>query len=254
MCFIGHGSFGIIGKPIWSNYFAVFGVSQDLSFQLMPYLGFIDIFFGILLLFYPIRAVIIWLIVWGAATALLRPLSGEPFPEFIERAGNFGTPLALLLLSGVTNIKNLFTPVKPNVHLDVKALNRLMICLRFAVFFLFLGHGCLNLIGKSSLLKQYAALGFEDTAKTAGIIGLFEIIGGLSILVRPLRSVIFFFFIWKMASELLYQHYELFEFVERGGSYGVLLALWFALELIPVFRKNNMVTLTGTFLLNRKQV
>ncbi len=26
MCFIGHGSFGIIKKAIWSNYFGVFGI------------------------------------------------------------------------------------------------------------------------------------------------------------------------------------------------------------------------------------
>jgi hypothetical protein len=32
-----------------------------------------------------------------------------------------------------------------------------------------------------------------------------------------------------MASELFYPHYEFFEWVERGGSYGTMLALWFAL-------------------------
>jgi len=26
---------------------------------------------------------------------------------------------------------------------------------------------------------------------------------------------------------LFYPHYEIFEWIERGGSYGVLLALWF---------------------------
>ena len=40
MCFIGHGSFGIITKPIWCNYFAVFGVGHDLSYQLMPLVEF----------------------------------------------------------------------------------------------------------------------------------------------------------------------------------------------------------------------
>ncbi|MGQ0642327.1 MAG: hypothetical protein ACT4P6_16390 [Gemmatimonadaceae bacterium] len=39
--------------------------------------------------------------VWGLWTALLRPLSGEPFFDTIERAGNYGVPLALLLLSGL---------------------------------------------------------------------------------------------------------------------------------------------------------
>jgi hypothetical protein len=50
------------------------------------------------------------------------------------------------------------------------------------------------------------------------------------VLIRPFRPMILAFLIWKMASELFYPHYELFEWVERGGSYGVLLALWFALD------------------------
>ena len=100
MCFIGHGTFGIITKPIWCNYFAVFGIGHDLAYHLMPVLGTIDILLGLSLLFYPTRAVLGWLVIWGAVTALLRPLSGEPFGEFIERAGNYGAPLALLLLSG----------------------------------------------------------------------------------------------------------------------------------------------------------
>ena len=254
MCFIGHGSFGIIGKTIWSDYFSVFGIGHDLSFRLMPYVGGMDIVLGIILLFYPIRAILLWLVVWGAITAFLRPLSGEPFYEFIERAGNFGAPLALLFCSSATTIQNLFKPVKSNIKLDVKSLNRLMICLRLAVFFLFIGHGCLNLIEKDSLLKEYMSLGFVNPGKTAEVIGLLEIIGGLSILIRPLRIVVFSFFIWKMLSELFYPQYELFEFVERGGSYGVLLALWFALQLIPVFKKNKMVRITPAYLLNNRPV
>ena len=71
---------------------------------------------GIIILFYPLRAIIMWLVIWGAITALLRPLSGEPFAEFIERAGNFGAPLALIILSGsIFTFKKMVTPLKP-VH------------------------------------------------------------------------------------------------------------------------------------------
>src|ERR1700733_1922353 len=87
MCFIGHGAFGIITKPIWFNYFAVFGIGHDLAYHLMPVLGTVDILLGLSLLFYPTRAVLAWLVGWGAVTALLRPLSGESVGEFIERAG-----------------------------------------------------------------------------------------------------------------------------------------------------------------------
>src|SRR5471030_1914855 len=97
MCFIGHGSFGIITKQIWCNYFAVFGIGHDMSYHLMPLLGIVDILMGISLLLYPTRAILTWLVIWGTITALLRPLSGEPFFETIERAGNYGVPLALLI-------------------------------------------------------------------------------------------------------------------------------------------------------------
>jgi hypothetical protein len=231
MCFIGHGVFGIITKPIWCNYFAVFGVGHDLAYRLMPLLGSFDILMGILMLIYPIRAIPIWLVIWGTATASLRPLSGEPLGELFERAGNFGAPLALLILSGTVekNISNIFTRLNPNVDVNAKTFSRVLNCLKIIIFLLLASHGWLNLIEKKSLLNQYTALGFSNADKTALTIGLCEIIAAFAVLIRPYRPLIFAIFIWKMTSELFYPHYELFEWIERGGSYGVLLALWFAL-------------------------
>src|SRR5664279_29317 len=113
MCFIGHGAFGIITKPVWCNYFAVFGIGHEMAYRLMPMLGSFDILLGIIILVYPIRAIPVWLVIWGFVTALLRPLSGEPFAELIERAGNFGAPLILLMLSGSNgrNFRNIPIPV-----------------------------------------------------------------------------------------------------------------------------------------------
>jgi len=255
MCFIGHGTFGILMKPIWSNYFGVFGIGHDLSYRLMPILGTIDIMMGLILLFYPLRALLTWLIIWGIVTALLRPLSGEPFGEFVERAGNFGAPLALIILSGgfSKSIKHLFTPVNPNIQVDAKTLARLKICLQSVIFLLFLGHGWLNLIEKQSLVDQYRSLGFINPATTAQIIGLGEIIGALTVLIRPMRSIVLALFIWKITSELFYPHYELFEFIERGGSYGTLLALWFVLEAAPSFRKTTDYSRTKPILVNDNQ-
>ncbi|MEO8111777.1 MAG: hypothetical protein ABI594_17150 [Ginsengibacter sp.] len=253
MCFIGHGSFGIITKEVWTNYFSVFGISHDLSFQLMPYVGTIDILFGLIILFYPVRAVLLWLVAWGAVTALLRPLSGEPFAEFIERAGNFGAPLALLLLSGpIINIRTLFKPVTANVQLNADTLHKVISCLRIVVFLLLLGHGGLNLMEKKNIVNQYTSLGFSNGTATAQLVGLFEIIGAFAILIRPFRSLVLIFFIWKAGSELFYPHYEVFEWVERGGSYGALLALWFALDLVPVFTKNTLAESRNNFSLNLK--
>jgi hypothetical protein len=100
MCFIGHGAFGILTKAIWCNYFALFGINKPTAYLLMPVLGMVDILLGLILLIKPIRAIAVWLVIWSIITALCRPLSGEPFAEFIERAGNYGAPLCLLLLAG----------------------------------------------------------------------------------------------------------------------------------------------------------
>src|SRR5277367_5737665 len=169
MCFLGHGAFGIITKPVWCNYFAVFGISHDLAYRLMPLVGSFDILMGIAILVYPIRAIPMWLVLWGMVTASLRPLSGEPFAELIERAGNFGAPLALLILSGGVgkNFKNIFGPLNANPDIDSKTYNRVLICLRIIIFLLLAGHGWLNIIGKKALLNQYTVLGFSNAAKIA---------------------------------------------------------------------------------------
>jgi len=49
-----------------------------------------------------------------------------------------------------------------------------------------------------------------------------------------------------MASELFYPTYELFEWVERGGSYGVLLVLWFVLKERPYLSPLGKYFSTGS--------
>jgi uncharacterized membrane protein HdeD (DUF308 family) len=236
MCFIGHGAFGIVGKPIWCNYFALFGIEKATAYQLMPIVGSVDILLGIILLFKPIRAIAVWLLIWGTVTALCRPISGEPLAEFIERAGNFGAPLCLLLLSGGIrfNFAWLFSTIHPSEPVDEKSLANVKTALRFIVFLLLAGHGWLNLIQKPGLINQYTALGFSNPANISILAGIFEIMAAIAVLVRPVRLLIVVFLVWKMGSELFYPHFELFEWIERGGSYGSLLALWFCLKPMPL--------------------
>jgi hypothetical protein len=159
-------------------------------------------------------------------TALLRPFSGEPFGEFIERAGNFGAPLALLLLAGFRDWRSRMDDYpKPGAT----AFARVILCLRVVVFLVLLGHGWLNWIEKKGLLAQYAALGFPHPVNTAHIVGLFEMIAALAILIRPARPLLLALLVWKIGTELFYPRYELFELIERAGSFGSLLALWLAL-------------------------
>lgn len=230
MCFIGHGAFGIITKQVWCNYFSVFGIGHDMAYQLMPLLGAVDILLGISLLIYPIRAILLWLVLWGTITASLRPMSGEPFAEFIERAGNYGVPLAFLIWSGHSkSIKGWFVLVSPAAFAEARTLAGGINCLRLVVFLFLLGHGWLNLIGKNGLINQYSSLGFSNPIQTAYTVGVFEIMASIMVLIRPVRPILLVLLIWKMGSELFYPHWELFEWIERGGSYGAILSLWYML-------------------------
>ena len=99
--FIGHGAFGIITKAAWVPYFGVVGIPESWAYRLMPVVGSVDIFLGFLVLVRPVRAALLYMSIWGLWTALLRPLSGEPFWETIERAPNYLVPFALLYLRGL---------------------------------------------------------------------------------------------------------------------------------------------------------
>lgn len=240
MCFIGHGVFGIITKQVWCNYFAVFGIGHDMAYHLMPLLGIVDILMGISLLIYPTRAILLWLIIWGTITALLRPLSGEPFAEFIERAGNYGVPLAFLILCGNSkSIKGWFVKVGPVGFTEIKTAASVSNCLRVVVFLLLLGHGWLNLLEKNGLINQYSSLGFSNPVQTAYTVGMFEIMASIIVLIRPVRLILLVLLIWKMGSEFFYPHWELFEWIERGGSYGAILSLWYMLPRTSVQIQSN---------------
>ncbi len=231
MCLIGHGAFGIITKSVWCNYLAVFGIGQDKAYQLMPLIGSADILMGLSLLIYPVRAVALWLVIWGLATASMRPLSGEPFAELLERAGNFGAPLALLILCPPERgFRTWFKKIQSPGSISGENLKRVILCLRVTGFLLLAGHGWLNLMGKKGLLVQYESLGFNDAQEASIIAGTIEIAAALVIAIRPLRLLIMLFLIWKMGTELFYPQWGIFEWIERGGSYGTLLALWFALK------------------------
>ena len=99
--FIGHGIFAIQGKKDWIGWFSNFGISDmETATQLLFIIGLIDIALAILILIKPIRLALLWMILWGFWTALLRPIVGMPIWDFVERWANWGAPLALLFLTG----------------------------------------------------------------------------------------------------------------------------------------------------------
>ncbi|HLG25182.1 MAG TPA: hypothetical protein VI588_00090 [Candidatus Gracilibacteria bacterium] len=108
--FLGHGVFGLQGKEQWVGWMVqLLGVSHEMGVQLLFFVGLLDILVALIVLVYPVRAVLLWATLWGFWTALLRPIVGEPVWDFIERFANWGAPLALLLLQGwPKNLKDWF--------------------------------------------------------------------------------------------------------------------------------------------------
>ncbi len=105
--FIGHGIVALGINQKWIPLLTCFGFSESQAITLMPYIGIADIIVAFMVLFYPIRAVVGWAILWAFMTALSRPISGEAFIEFVERSANWCLPLALLIILGMpTNFKS----------------------------------------------------------------------------------------------------------------------------------------------------
>ncbi|OGM12925.1 hypothetical protein A3D84_06055 [Candidatus Woesebacteria bacterium RIFCSPHIGHO2_02_FULL_42_20] len=99
--FIGHGVFGLQAKQSWIPYLTSVGVSTDTAVILLPLIGALDITLGILVLIRPFRIALLWMTFWAFATALIRPIAGEPIWDFVERFANIGAPMALLYLRGI---------------------------------------------------------------------------------------------------------------------------------------------------------
>jgi hypothetical protein len=92
--------------------FTLFGIPEAWAWRLMPVVGSVDIVLGTLTLLAPTRAALLYMTVWGLFTALLRPLAGEWWWEFFERAYNFGVPgLMLWVHSAGTTGNTWFTVI-----------------------------------------------------------------------------------------------------------------------------------------------
>ena len=228
MCFVGHGAFGIITKDAWVPYFVVAGISRHTAFQLMPVVGAVDIAVGCSMLLRPRPATAYWMVVWAVWTALLRPLSGEPGWEAIERAGNYGVPatLALLMMEprafGDTFRAVRFRMTQPGTLAAARW------TLTFTVALLMIGHGALGVIGKHGITTNFASIFPADVAPAMTVYGgWFEIALGGLVLLRPTPPLLLFVCAWKLATESLFMvaGAPIWEVVERGGSYAAPVAL-----------------------------
>ncbi|MAG11800.1 MAG: hypothetical protein CMI52_03260 [Parcubacteria group bacterium] len=105
--FIGHGVFALQGKEQWVGWIQqMLSVDLAQATQLLTYIGYMDILVALIVLLKPIRAVVLWAALWGLWTALIRPLTGGDWWDFVERWANWGAPLALLYLMGMPSKLN----------------------------------------------------------------------------------------------------------------------------------------------------
>ena len=227
--YIGHGAFGIIGKASWLPYFNLTGFSDSQGWELMPVVGTMDILFGILILVWPMRAVMLHLSVWGVATAMFRPLTGEGlWQEVFERGGNYCVPMALLVLTGGggDSIVKWFRRVNEEpVMTRAKAIAMHWI-LRVGTALLLVGHGGFGVwMHKKVWLSYFAEVGISGSTVADWnlyyLIGWFEIALGLAVLLKPVRPLLVFVCAYKLGTEFLrpLAGEPLWEFIERAGSY-----------------------------------
>lgn len=222
-CFIGHGAFGIITKEAWVAYFAVVGIPRDAALALMPVVGTVDIAMGVALLVSPRPIVLLYMVVWALWTALLRPLAGETPFETMERGGNYGVPLALLLLVGWPRTWREWFRPSTGSSADAATIARV---LQWTTAVLLFGHGGLAAVtGKPLFATHYAALGLPGSL--APVIGWTEMAVALVVILRPGPGLLIGIAVWKIAAEALFPiaGAPIWEFIERGGSYAAPLAL-----------------------------
>lgn len=224
-CFIGHGAFGFITKAAWVPYFAVVGIPEAWAWRLMPIVGAVDVMAGMAVLFAPRGLPLVYMTVWAVWTALLRPLSGEPVFETLERAGNYGVPFALLLFTAMPRSLRGLGSLLDGPAVDERALDLTRKALKWTVVILLLGHGGLGIADKAMLTQHYAVIGLPAT--TTVLVGWFEIVLALAVAVRPMAGLLLFVAAWKLATEFLFvtAGAPIWEFVERAGSYAAPIAL-----------------------------
>jgi hypothetical protein len=225
LCFIGHGAFGFITKAAWVPYFEVVGIPETWAYRLMPVVGAVDVMAGMAVLFAPRALPLVYMALWALWTALLRPLSGESVFETLERAGNYGVPFSLLLLTMMPRTFNGLIGRLEGPSDERKWLDGARQALKWTTVVLLAGHGALGLADSVLLTTHYASIGLP--ASTTVIVGWIEIVLAAAVAVRPAFGLLVFVAAWKLATEFLFMTAgaPIWEFVERAGSYAAPIAL-----------------------------
>ena len=217
-------------KEAWVPYFGAVGIDRAWAYRLMPWIGVMDVSLGLTMAVVPLPIILLHLALWGTWTAALRPLSGDSVWELVERAGNYGVPLAFLVLAGVPRCRRgWFAPVLPSAMppLTVDRARAMHGILRLTTCLLLLGHGALGALNnKPALTTHYASIGLADLAvgglTLTRMVGSSEIVLAVAVLVAPFPSLLLVIAVWKMVTETLFMTSGSlpFEWIERAKHDG----------------------------------
>lgn len=256
--YVGHGAFGVITKAGWLPYFAVWGIPESWAWRIMPIVGTMDIILGLFAFFAPRKSLLLYMAAWGLMTAILRPLAGEPFSELWERSYNYCVPLAAYCaIAWDVKVKShgWWHRVKNVPTLTKKHWGWLKLLLQVAIAVYLISHGAFGAFdAKAGLVKHYDTTGisalFGSTQAALSIIGWFEIILGISVLLAPIAPLLFFVCGWKVATESLFifsgAFYGGFEFIERGASMVAPLVLYFIISILKEPKFDSMPTYSSS--------
>jgi hypothetical protein len=260
LCFIGHGTWGLITKSGWLPFFASQGIEPDLAWKLQPLVGAFDLFMAVIILRKPNRVVLLWMFFWALWTAILRPLAGNLEKiqidgqwvvqlatdsmrvakmqtwEFWERAGNWGPPFFLLVMGGAfaISVKDLFYPYK-EPELKESTINTVFFLCRCCLALLLIGHAGFGFaVEKQMLINHWQSIGVDADISFIKTLGYAEFFLGLLIFCFPVRILLILVLAWKLFTEFLYVPADtvsgmgiinIFEWIERWGDYGIPLAM-----------------------------
>lgn len=241
MNFIFHGFWGVLGRESWLRFFAFAGIGEEAAYPLMALIGAVEIAAGLVVLFMPVRfmparAALLFMVIWGLWTAELRPLTGSPWWYFLESAGYYGPPLALLLWVGWGNsIKDWFRGVAAPALTQDKV-EIIKWTLRLSIGAYLITHGAYGAIeGKLFLIGHFASVGLPgpltDPETFLFATGVFEMALGALVLISPMRPILVFVLVWKVFTELLFvtsglpaiehaQAFHMLSTLERFGMFG----------------------------------
>ena len=266
LCFIGHGTWGLITKSGWLPFFASQGIEPELAWTLQPLIGAFDIIMALLLLRKSSRAILIWMFLWALWTAMLRPLAGnldkpvevtegqwvveireEARPdktqtwEFWERAGNWGPPFMLLVMGGAFALsrKDLLGGYEEPKITD-STIDTIFFLCKLCLALLLIGHAGFGFaVQKQMLIDHWQSIGVKADATFISQIGYAELGLGILIFLAPVRPLVFLALGWKLFTEFLYVPADtvtgmgivnIFEWIERWGDYGIPLVMLYILS------------------------